>query len=182
LGVVAARLPFGGAALVSGAFGVRPADQFVDHYANYVVSGLMQANLDQFVVSNPKILLSVLKFRDTQAGIDLRASIFSSIKSEDQNEFGTAVDAGLQKTLPMGVLDNARRGFEGLMLAEGRISKTPAIWTPPSFSEATTRLWRSVARSNYLKLLKAIGATTSSPCLCGSGDEAGQCCFRALRT
>jgi hypothetical protein len=182
LGIVATRLPFGGAALVSGAFGVGPPDAFVDQYANYVVAGLMQVNLAEYVVSNPKILLAVLRFRDTEAGIGFRTSVFASIKSEDNGEFGSAVDAGLRKTLPLGVLDNARRGFQGLMLANGIVSRTPVVWTLPSFDETCTRLWRDIARGHFLNLLKTKGATTSSPCLCESGEPAAQCCFRALKT
>jgi hypothetical protein len=182
LGVVSARLLFGGAALVSAAFGVGPASIFVDHYASYIVSSLLQVNLEQYIATNPKILLKVLDFRNTQPAADFRKHVLASLKSEEYSEFGGVVDAGLAKIIPSQVLESARQELHGLLFANGAIAQTPAVWTNPSFSEATTRAWRDVARENLLKILKERGASSSSKCLFGSGDPVRSCCLEALRT
>lgn len=63
LGIHAAKVPFGGAQLVSAAFGVRTGEEAAEQYASYVLSGNFNTDLGALIQQNPRIFRAILAFR-----------------------------------------------------------------------------------------------------------------------
>ena len=76
------RVPFGGACMVSAAFGVGLGGRSADEYASYALTGRHDSNLGRYVEADPSLLLRVLRFRETVEGKSLRKSIGAAL---DQN-------------------------------------------------------------------------------------------------
>ena len=181
LGIVATRLPFGGASLISAAFGITAANHFADEYASYVVSGSLTVRLDEILHKDPNLLYGILRFRSTQASLDLRKGIQDHLKSEGQSEFGPAIDGALRRSLPFSTVQAARQEMQNLLLSSSIRSTTPAVWTAPSYGDTDTKHWRNVSRNTLLNMLRDRRENTFSPCLCHSGDRVRDCCLVALR-
>ncbi|MFP5235945.1 MAG: SIR2 family NAD-dependent protein deacylase [Acidobacteriota bacterium] len=125
----ASRVPFGGVTLLSAAFGVMPPDETVYEYASFVLTGAFGSNLSALIEHNPKLILQLLKFRETQEAIALRKEIGARLKTNDGNEFSAAIEGALKKTLGASILQAARNRASEFMKAPHEKASVSAIWT-----------------------------------------------------
>jgi len=181
LKIRAARIPFGGELLLSAAFNVRPAENTVYEYASFVMAGAFGSNLSYYLERNPRVLLDLLKFRESPEGEALRGEISDRLKTNDGAEFASAIDGGLRRAVSAPVLQAARNKYSELMKADGRGPLIEAIWGDSNTGDGSLHLWRNRSRELLLEEAKSRGIRNDSPCLCGSGDSLGDCCLRVLR-
>jgi SIR2-like domain/SEC-C motif len=181
LGFQAARIPFGGVRLTSAAFGVQEASEHADRYASYVLTGKFNTDLGLALLEQPMILEKILIFRNTAEGEAFRDEVRELLLTNDASEFTAAINAGLAKNVPTNLLDKARETLSSLLTEKITVSPVPAVWTSPSQSDDSTRLWRARSRRQLLELTKERGIRGDDPCICGSGDKLRLCCAAALQ-
>jgi hypothetical protein len=182
LGIQASRVPFGGISLLSAAFSTKPAEETVFDYASFVMAGAYGSNLSRYFELNPQSLLDLVKFRETAEGEALRREIAGRLDTNDGAEFSAAVDGGLKRAIPKGVLQAARNKFSTLLKSPTAGTLTEALWTDSNTGDLSIRLWRDRSRELLLQMAKVRGARSEDPCLCGSGDRLRDCCLRPLRS
>jgi hypothetical protein len=180
LQIRAARVPFGGASLLSAAFSIKPAEQGVYDYASFVLAGAFGSNLSTYIERNPSALLRVLKFRESTEGEAFRREISDRLSTVQGGEFSAAIDGGLKRAIPTEVLQAARNKFSTLLAADNQKASASALWADSNTDDQSLRLWRARSKDLLLAAKQKRGLTSTSPCLCGSGDSIRECCLRAL--
>ncbi len=180
LRIRAARVPFGGASLLSAAFSIKPPEHGVYDYASFVLAGAFGSNLSTYLEGNPSALLRILKFRGSAEGEAFRREISDRLSTVQGGEFSAAIDGGLQKAIQPAVLQAARNKFSTLLATNDPMVSTSALWANSNSDDQSLRLWRARSKELLLAAKKQLGVTATSPCLCGSGDSMRECCLYAL--
>lgn len=177
----ATKLSFGGEILVGAAFAVSAAKDWADDVTSYVLTGRFNTDLGSYVQENPHVIPSILKFRDTNAGTQLRREIAQQLATHSGAEFVASVNGGLRQILPPNVMDQARDQLSGLLFARKTDSPlVPAVWTNTRNSDAVTRLWRKRSHEELSEYCRKRGIKQRSYCPCGSNEKLRDCCERAL--
>jgi hypothetical protein len=180
LDIRAARVPFGGVSLLSAAFSIQRSSETAFDYASFVMSGAFGSNLSAYIERNPKTLLDLLKFRETNEADALRREVADRLKTNDGTEFSTAIEGSLRSAIPKAVLQAARNKFSALVKANSPTASANAVWADQTAGDASLWLWRARARDLLLEETRRRGIASSSPCICGSGDFLRDCCMRPL--
>jgi SIR2-like domain/SEC-C motif len=182
VGIQAAKLPYGGAALTTAAFNVNVGANNADEAASYVISGRYNTDLGIFVAQNPKTIDRIIEFRSTQSGASLRSEIREALLSDAASEFSASINSGLSRMIPAYVLEHARDNLSALLSESSRLTPTPAVWTNEWQSDAVTRRWRDRSRETLLRLCESRKIRRNDPCPCGSGERLRECCLPPLYT
>jgi hypothetical protein len=182
LEIRAARVPFGGTSLLSAAFNIKTADHDVYEYASFVLSGTYGSNVSAYIENDPPTLLRILKFRESSEGEAFRREISDRLSTVEAGQFSAAIDGGLERSIPLRVLQAARNKFSTFLEAASPNASAAALWADINTDDRSLRLWRGRSRQLFLEARKARGLKSASPCLCGSGDPIRDCCLRALAT
>jgi hypothetical protein len=180
--IPATKIAFGGEVLASAAFSQVAARDWADNVTSYIVSGTFNTDLGDFAASAPSFFQSILKFRDTQAGVDLRRELLGELASDKGGEFVAAVNAGLRRLVSTCVLEAARSRLSTLLVRQyGDEALTPAVWTNTRNLESITQAWRARSRQELKKHCLKLNVRGKDLCPCGSGETLRLCCARALR-
>lgn len=180
LDIRAARVPFGGVSLLSAAFSIQRTDETAFESASFVMSGAFGSNLSAFIERNPRILLDLLKFRETNEAGALRREVADRLATNDGTEFSTAIEGSLRSAIPKALLQAARNRFSALVKANSPTASADAVWACRTAGDDSLWLWRTRARERLLNEARLRGASSSSPCICGSGDPLRDCCLGPL--
>lgn len=182
LSIPATKIGFGSEILVGAAFAVSAARDWADTVSSYVLTGRFNTDLGQYVEANPGILQTILDFRDTQAGVNLRKEILAELAVNSGADFVASVNAGLKKLMPTSVLDAAHDELSGLLFKQNPESVVvPAVWTNTKNSDAIAKRWRKRCRKELEDYCHKWGFSDGSSCPCGSGEKLRLCCALALR-
>ena len=181
LEIRAARVPFGGASLLSAAFSIKPAEQGVYDYASFVLAGAYGTNVSTYIERNPGALLRILEFRQSGEGEAFRREVSDCLSTIQGAEFSAAIDGGLKRAIPANVVQAARNRFSTLLAADRPSASASALWIDSNTDDQSLRLWRARSRDLFLMARRERGLTSSAPCLCGSGDSMRECCLRDLQ-
>ena len=178
--LAAAKLWFGGEVLAGAIFGVAAARDWAHEAASYVVAG--RADIDISSLFSVHLLMTIMKFRDTREGIELRKEALEHLKVNAGSEFISSVNGGLKGNVSFGPLDKSRRVFSTLLTAEGPTPPglTLGIWHNPYYSDAAMSLWRKRSRQYLDALCKERQIGVYDDCPCGSGEKLKFCCQEAL--
>lgn len=180
LDIRAARVPFGGISLLSAAFSIQRSNETAFDYASFVMSGAFGSNLNAHIERNPRTLLDLLKFRETNEAEALRREVADRLTTNDGTEFSTAIEGSLRSAIPNALLQAARNKFSALVKANSTVASAKAVWADQTAGDASLWLWRARARELLVDEAQRRGITSSSPCICGSGDLLRDCCMRPL--
>ena len=176
----AARVGFGGISLLSAAFSVDTSKDTAYELASYALTGSYGTNLTAFIVSNPSIFDTALKFRESQEGMAFRREVADKLKTNEGLEFSAATDAGLARMISTETLQKARTKMISLMTTANLEAPVAALWTDPHINDHHLRYWRRRSRELLWESAKQLGCDSNSPCICGSGDTLRLCCLQAL--
>ncbi len=180
LDIRAARVPFGGISLLSAAFSIQNSDETAFDYASFVMSGAFGSNLSAYIERNPRTLLDLLKFRETNEAEALRREVADRLTTNDGTEFSTAIEGSLRSAIPKALLQAARNRFSTFVKTENSAASPKAVWADQNAGDASLWLWRARARELLLREARLRGVRSGSPCICGSGDPLRDCCMRPL--
>jgi hypothetical protein len=181
LNIRASRVPFGGVSLLSAAFSVKPAEQSLYDYASFVMSGASGCNLSGEIEKNPRSLLSIIKFRESVEGEELRREVSDRLETNEGAEFSAAIEGSLRRAIPMAVVQAARNRFSTLMKTSDPNASTAALWSYSHSGDMSLALWREQSKRLLWEHAKVHDIKSDSPCLCGSGDRLRDCCLRPLK-
>jgi hypothetical protein len=181
LGIQAAKVPFGGATLVNGAFGVRIADELAESCASYVLAGNYNTDLGALVQQEPRVIHAILKFRDSQEGESLRREVGALLSTSRGAEFAASVNAGLKKSVPSQILQKAKDQLSFLLTNGTRAIPTPAVWGNVWHSDRATKFWRAKSKTILSQLCAERRISKDDPCICRSGEKLRLCCMQSLR-
>jgi hypothetical protein len=180
LGIHAARVPFGGLSLLSAAFSIQSSIETAFDYASFVMSGAFGSNLSSYIEHNPKVLLDLIKFRETNEAEALRREVADRLATNDGTEFSTAIEGSLRSAIPRALLQAARNRFSALVKTDSSAAQAKALWTDQNVGDDSLRLWRLRSRELLVSEAQLRGVRPSSPCICTSGDPLRDCCMRPL--
>ncbi len=177
----ATKIAFGSEVLAGAAFALAGTRDWVDSVASYALTGRFNTELGAFVRADPSILMKVLSFRETQAGVNLRKEILQALESQAGSEFVASVNGGLKAIVPASVMEQARDQLSGLLFESSHVGQVvPAVWTNIRNSDATTAFWRARSRRMLEDHCATKGIREYDSCPCGSGEKLKFCCGRAL--
>jgi hypothetical protein len=117
---------------------------------------------------------TILAFRDSPAGTDLRHEILRELATNAGGEFAASVNAGLRRIVPSAGMDSARDELTELMFRRSRESAVvPAVWTNVRNSDAIARLWWARSRKELEDTAKysASGRETRIPVVQARSSE-----------
>lgn len=181
LGLASTKLEFGAAKLAGPAFAAATPREWADSMAGYVLTGRFDTDVGKVVVEDPTILRTVIKFRDTQAAVNLRREILQQLSVSAGSDIITSVNAGLRSIIPLSVLESARDQLSGLLIRRTPIHRiTPALWNNVSFDERALSLWRRRSRQELKLCCDKNRITKYDLCPCESGEKFNQCCGECL--
>jgi hypothetical protein len=163
IGIQAAKVPFGGAQLVSAAFGVKPGEESAEQYASYVLSGNFNTDLGALIQQDLRIFRAILSFRDSSEGLAFRKAISSVLAVPSGGEFATAVNAGLEKNVPLAVLQRAKDKLSFLLTNNAKTIAVPAVWGNTGQSDRSTQFWRAKCLRVLLSSVKPTGLGRMTP-------------------
>lgn len=179
----AAKIAFGGEVLAGRAFAIAATRDWAEEAASYVLSQKFNTDLGSLVMNDPSIVDAILAFRETAAGVALRQEVCQELNADAGAEFIASVNAGLKRTIPARILQQAHDQMSGLLLAQpSRYPLTPAIWNNLENSDSTLRLWRKRSREVLLDSCRKNNIGPYDPCPCRSGEKLRYCCDEALRS
>ena len=180
--LAATKIGFGSEILVGAAFAVSAARDWADSVSSYVLTGRFNSDLGAYVQATPSVWATILAFRDSQAGTNLRREILQEIATNAGGEFVASVNAGLKHIVPSAVMDNARDQLTELMFRNSRESAVvPAVWTNVRNSDAIARLWRARSGRELEAHCRVWGIRPNDLCPCRSGEKLRNCCAEALK-
>jgi hypothetical protein len=178
----ATKIGFGSEILVGAAFAVSAARDWADGVSSFVLTGRFNGDLGAFAELNPSVWSTILRFRDTQAGVNLRREILQELATSAGGEFAASVNAGLRNIVPSAVMDEARAQLSGLLFRTSNESAVvPAVWTNLRNTDAIARLWRARSRRELDAHCRVMGIRPKDLCPCDSGEKLRDCCAEALR-
>jgi hypothetical protein len=177
--VAAANVWFGSETLVGATFGLASVRDWAHEAATYVIAN--QADIDLEAVIDPSVLRTILRFRETSEGRNLRVEVLEQLQTNAGSEFTASVNAGLKRNLPLSSLEKPKRVFATLLASEPTHSSlTRAVSINPMYADSATALWRKRSLGELRAICDArkIGPYDSCPCL--SGEKLKFCCVQAL--
>ncbi|MET0466898.1 MAG: SIR2 family protein [Chitinophagaceae bacterium] len=181
LGIAVAKLNYGFDRLSAPAFAASTGKEWADSMASYVLTGSLDANLGAYVMHNPRIIAAILKFRDTQEGINFRKEILQQLSIRLGGDIIASINAGLHSLLPTGILQPARTRLSGLLMAEGEFSSVmPAVWNNLDYSMKALSLWKENSATILRQYCQKHGIKRYDRCPCGSGEKLHSCCEESL--
>jgi hypothetical protein len=181
LDLCSVKLLYGASGLASVAFSAVGGDVWADQMASYVVVGRFDSDLGDLIARDPSVLAAVLKFRATQPGEQLRQEVLQQVKSNSGSELVTSIDGGLQRTLPLSVLQKARDQMAALLIAHGGPSPIPpAAWSDMPTSGEPLRKWRAASALQFREYCQKQRIGSYDLCPCRSGEKRRFCCDEAL--
>jgi len=179
--IPATKIGFGSEVLVGAAFAAAAARDWTDSVSSYVLTSRFNTDLGAYVRSDLSFFTTLLKFRETQAGIELRREVLEELAMNAGSEFVASVNAGLKHLVPSQVMENARDQLSGLLMRSHAESPVvPAVWTNIRNSDLIARKWRARSKRELDDYCRLRGIRAGSLCPCGSGDKLRFCCARAL--
>ena len=182
LNIGSAKLNFGTARLAGPAFAAAIGAEWADDTASYVVSGRFAADLGAVALQDPSLLDSILEFRESRLGEELRKEVFAQLLASEGAEVNVAVNSGLRNAIPSAMLQRARDNFVSLLTAQRSVGITPpAIWNDRRYAEDALNRWRKRSRQVLEENCCKYNINLYSDCPCGSGEKLKFCCFEALR-
>jgi hypothetical protein len=180
--LAATKIGFGSEILVGAAFAASAARDWADSVSSYVLTSRFNSDLGAYVEATPSVWATILAFRDTQAGTNLRLEILQEVATNAGGEFVASVNAGLRHIVPSAVLDAARDQLTELMFRNSAQSAVvPAVWTNVRNSDAIVRSWRARSRKELEAHCRVWGIRPSDLCPCRSGEKLRDCCAEALK-
>ena len=181
LGIASTKLEYGAAKLAAPAFAASSSNEWADGMASYALTGRFDTNLGAYAMQDPLILVAILRFRESQAGVAFRKEIFQQLSLRHGGDFVTSVNAGLNKVIPSRTLQAARDQLSGFLIAEGSISALPpGVWNNIDYADKALKLWRRTSANALKEYCRAHGITTYDLCPCGSGEKLRFCCEESL--
>ena len=182
LGIASTKLEFGTASLAGLAFSAPSGKIVTDEMASYVLTGRFDMDLGKFAVSDPSILLAILKFRDTQISVSLREDILNQLSLGLGSDFVTSVNASLSSSLPLKTLQAARDKLSGLLTPKDHESRiTTIVWNDIKYEENALSLWKKRSEKELLEYCQKENINNYDLCPCGSGEKMKFCCKEALQ-
>lgn len=182
LGIASTKLEYGSSALAGPSFAAASGQFLPDQMAGYVLSGSLNTDVGRIVMEDPRILDAVLRFRNSQAGANLRADIMKCLAVNNGGDFVTAVNGAMHSTIPFDSLDEARGHISGLMMACGAASHqvVPAVWNNPKYANEAIHLWKRRSYFILMEYCKNKKISDYDSCPCGSNEKLKFCCKEAL--
>jgi hypothetical protein len=182
LGVASMKLMTGCAPVAEAAFSAVAGGSLAHEAASYTLTGQFGL-IPEAALSTPENWGAILRFRDTQAGANLRAQVLRCLQANQGAEIAASIDASLRNALPTQVLAEARTAMSALLLASrGTISVTPGIWSDAFRLWDGPAAWRKKAKTRLESYLRESALGPYDPCPCGSCEKVKFCCQAALRS
>jgi hypothetical protein len=146
-----------------------------------VLSGNFNTDLGALIQQDPRIFHAILSFRNSSEGLAFRKAVSSVLAVPSGGEFAAAVNAGLERNVPIAVLQMAKDKLSFLLTNNAKTVVVPAVWGNTGQSDQFTHFWRAKSLRVLLQLCDSSGIGKNDPCICGSGDKLRLCCIPPLR-
>jgi len=180
--IAAAKIAFGSERLAGAVFGAAASREWTDQVASYVLAGRIDADLGAVIDENPRALVRILKFRESQEGMNFRKEVMLALNVGTANEFCAAIDGGLRRSIGLKAMQKARDALSGVLTAvKGQLSVTPALWTNLKYSDTALNLWKRRSAEVLEEHCRKLNISAYDLCPCGSGEKLRFCCEGALR-
>ena len=148
--------------------------------ASYVLAQRFDTDLSGYSPSDPRVLDSILEFRTSREGVQLRQEILKQLSVKQGADFVASINAGLRAVVPTRTLQAAQDKMAGLLFANGTIENlTPAVWNN-TLSMKALALWKKRSRLSFKNYIERHHIELYDPCPCGSGELLRFCCNESL--
>jgi hypothetical protein len=180
LGIASTKLDQGFAELAAPAFAAAIGAEWADGVASYVLAHRFDTDLSEYSLNHVGVVHSILKFRASNEGVQLRREILDQLYVRNSADFVASINAGLRALISTKTLEAARDKMAGLLIADGAIRNlTPALWNNTLSMKALT-LWKRKGRETLKKYCETNRIGLYDPCPCESGEQLRFCCNESL--
>lgn len=177
IGAAACKVVLGGEQLIGNVFPITSSTEQADNMASYAIAGEYNANLEN-IISDISMLRNILRFRDTEAGIQFRKEIKQQLNEGEGREFTSALNAGLKQHISSSVLQMARNKFREVLLSKNQ--SLPSVFSNPSYGDDYIKLWKIRSKKELDGYCKTKNIGQYDNCPCGSSEKLKFCCQEAL--
>lgn len=175
LGLQSAKFEAGNEWLAGPVFTAAFGKETVDRVAAYVATGGFYGNLGLLVQENPGVLRTILSFRESSEGSELRKAVMANLARSEGAEVVAAVNGHLSGMLPSAMLEKAKVKFSELYLP-GTLHDLPAVFLDSDRNNNPFLTWRRHSGQILSAVCKDLNIGRNSPCPCGSGEKFKFCC------
>ncbi len=179
LHIASVKFEFGNDKLAGPVFATATGNEFASNLASYVLAGNFSTDLGTFIQQNPTTLLTILKFRESAQGIELRKEILSHLAVSAGGEIAASVNAGLSSVIPIKILEQARHNFAQLSVTN-RPLNYPAVWNDANYGNKALGLWKKRSLEEFQAICSKFHLSSYDLCPCGSGEKVKFCCGASL--
>jgi hypothetical protein len=181
LGISSMKLMAGAFQVAQVAFSAIAGGVLAQDVAAYTLTGQFGVIPDSALAGNPAIWASIMAFRGSSEGTNLRSYVLKYLEANQGAEIVASIDASLRQALPYNLLDEARRRMSALLLATpSRLNITPGIWSDASRLWNGPAAWRLKSRIRLESYLREHRLGPYDLCPCGSYEKVKFCCQAAL--
>jgi hypothetical protein len=181
LGIPSMKLMAGASQVAQVAFSAIAGGVLAQDVAAYTLTGEFGVIPDSALSGNPAIWASIMAFRDSSEGTNLRSYVLKYLEANQGAELEASINASLRQALPYSLLAEARRRMSALLLATpSRLNITPGIWIDASRSWNGPAAWRLKSRTGIEAYLREHRLGPYDLCPCGSYEKVKFCCRAAL--
>jgi hypothetical protein len=182
LGLSSMKLMAGASQVAQVAFSALAGGILAEEAAAYALTGQFGVIPEEVFGKNPQIWASILAFRDTNEGTNLRSYVTKYLEANQGAEIAASIDASLRQALPYSLLDQSRSRMSALLLATRLgLPVTPGIWSDASRIWNGPVAWRARARGRLEAYLLKHAIGPYDLCPCGSFEKVKFCCLDALQ-
>jgi hypothetical protein len=181
LGIASTKLDQGFAELAAPSFAAAIGAEWADGMASYVLAHRFNTDLSEYSLDDQRVLDSILRFRASAEGVQLRREILDQLSINEGADFVASINAGLRAVIPTRTLQAARDKMAGLLIHQGVISNlTPALWNN-TLSMKALSLWKRKSSKTFQEYCKKHHIGPNDYCPCASGERLRFCCNESLQ-
>ncbi len=176
------RLDFGFSEVAGPVFAaLGNARQTADEICSYILCNRFSSIVGEDAVSDKAIFLSVIQFRESPLGEEIRSQVLSLLNADDASEVTVAINSALREGIPSRLLDAARDEFIKLLVLNQRAHAYPvAMWEDERHSKSSLKRWKMTSLKLLSEHCRRLGVKANDPCPCNSGERLKHCCIDAL--
>ena len=175
LGLQSAKFEAGNEWLAGPVFTAAFGQETIDRVAAYVATGGFYGDLGMFVQENPGVLKTILSFRESREGSELRKAVMSNLALSEGGEVVAAINGRLSQMLPPAMLERAKAKFSELYLPD-TVRDLPAVFLNSNRDGNPFLAWRRRSGQILSAVCRNLNIARNSACPCGSGEKFKFCC------
>lgn len=135
-------------------------------------------------MDNPKLFNTILKFRETQIGTNLRKEVHKSLNLNEGGEYIASINAGIKQNFSPNILKSSNKEFGSILISQKEnidFKNTPSVLINIGYADESLKLWRLRSKVGLEVICNSRNIKSDDLCPCNSGEKLKYCCYASLK-